>query len=73
LCERQAKSKATQILKEAEAYSKAKMMEADMIREKIISNSEARLECAKDKSEAFLKECTSERVQAENMQAKREH
>ena len=44
-----------------------------MIRETILDASAARLQCARDRGEAWLRESKMESKYAENMQKKREH
>jgi hypothetical protein len=73
LSERNARTKATEILQGALAYEKKVRMQADMLREKILDNASTRLDVAKDKSYAFKTECNAERVHSNNMQPMREH
>jgi len=61
------------VLKEAEAYKVKCFIEAENKAKIIRSNAEARLEVAKNKSEALIKEATAEEKGAASMENIRRH
>ena len=73
LAELRSKTKAMIIIKEAEAYKEKMHQEADAETKIIHDNAESRLEVAKSKCKALIKESESEVEQQENMVGQRRH
>ena len=59
--------------KKSEAYKEKKELSANMIKQAIEENAEARLQVAKDKKIALSKECGKELAYSGAMQPMREH
>lgn len=73
LAELRANAFKTKVLKEAEAYKIKCMIEADNKAKIIRENAQARLDVAKNKSEALIKEAVAEEKAASSMEGVRRH
>ena len=73
LAEMRSKAKATNVLKEAEAYETMQMIQADQEVAIIKANAQARLNVAQSKCQALEKEADAEMDQCENLEAMRRH
>jgi hypothetical protein len=73
LAELRANAFKTKVTKEAEAYKIKCMIEADQKAAIIRENAQARLEVAKNKSEALIKEASAEEKSSANMEGLRRH
>ena len=73
MAELRSKAQAITILKEAESYKEQQEIIADTEAKIIRENAEARLEVAKSKSAALIKEASAEKNNAQHMQPQRKH